>query len=218
MVNHKIHPHLVCHIDPTEEAFSFKHTVTRHEGLQSLSWREVEWGGKPDGSRGLPIKDPNSASDHSTYHALVYIVVRGKIVFYNPQGVLRQYDQGTVLITGDMSYSYELVVENMSVGAIRLQILVEVERLFCPGLGQAGLMSPGRVLFWKRCTGAMDVFLWDKGESSPRPTTSPGCLPCGALREIEHGLRNSDVPVNDSSRGVRGEDGAKAKSQRPEIW
>lgn len=54
---------------------------------------------------------------------------------YNPLRVLRQlgYDQRSVQISGDVSYSNVLVAVNKFVAKGKMEILAWAERIFCRG-------------------------------------------------------------------------------------
>lgn len=77
---------------------------------------------------------------------------------YNPWRVLSQivYDQASVRVQCDTSFLNVFEAENRSVGEGVAQILPNIEKIICSGLGQEGVMSQGGVLFLAKCVQAID--------------------------------------------------------------
>lgn len=114
-------------------------------------WK-AEWEGEPDASRGLHPKSQNSVANFATLLPckLEYITI------YDPRRCSESSNKTkgqSRLLTACLAWA-RWWPRNELVSVGRLQTLVEVERLFWPGLGWAGLISPRGYYFGSRCMGA----------------------------------------------------------------
>lgn len=69
------------------------------------------------------------------------------------------YNQGMVIIIGELDASSATIIEMRFIGREMDQILTPMGRFFGPRLARAGVKSSGSGLYWQKCIALMSEFV-----------------------------------------------------------